>query len=255
MKAWFFVSFLPYNLAMRTNRDMNWEMMQKALASEASGKTAHTFSSRRTLFGIPSSLDEELASIAQESTKQCAENMEGGNGLEDEGRNAKPKDKPTVVRHPLEPVFDANSRVLVLGTMPSPKSRETGFYYNHPQNRFWPVMARLFSCEVPATNAEKRALALGHNIALWDVLAQCEIEGAKDGTIARCIPNDVARITSSAPIQAVFCTGAKAYELYGKHCEPQTQMEAVKLPSTSSANASYSLDRLVDAYREILEHL
>lgn len=96
---------------------------------------------------------------------------------------------PERVAHPLRPVFDQRSRVLVLGTMPSPKSRETGFYYNHPQNRFWKVMAALFDEPLPASNDEKRALALRHGIALWDVLAECSIEGAADGTIAECVPD------------------------------------------------------------------
>ena len=115
---------------------------------------------------------------------------------------------PERVAHPLRPVFDQRSRVLVLGTMPSPKSRETGFYYNHPQNRFWKVMAALFDEPLPASNDEKRALALRHGIALWDVLAECSIEGAADGTIAECVPNDLRLILDQAQVEAVFCTAA-----------------------------------------------
>ncbi len=156
------------------------------------------------------------------------------------------------VAHPLDPVFDERSRVLVLGTMPSPASRATGFYYGHPQNRFWKVMAALFDEPLPATNDERRDLALRHGIALWDVLAECSIEGASDGSIGACVPNDLARILDRAPIQAIFCTGAKAAELYGRHCEAAAGRPCVRLPSTSPANASFSLDRLVEAYRAIV---
>lgn len=157
--------------------------------------------------------------------------------------------------HPLEPVFDERSRVLVLGTMPSPKSREAGFFYGHPQNRFWRVLAALFDEPVARTNERRRDQLLRHHIALWDVLASCEIEGASDASIAQPEPNDLARITDTAPIEAVFCTGAKAFELYGRLCEQACSIPAVKLPSTSPANAAARLDDLVEAYRAILPHL
>lgn len=162
--------------------------------------------------------------------------------------------EPALVRHTIDPVFDADSRVLMLGTMPSPKSRESGFYYGHPQNRFWKVMAALFDEPVPETNDQKRSLALHHGVALWDVLSECTIEGASDGTIADCVPNNIGSILAKAPIQAVFCTGAKAAELYGKYCEPQTGMACTRLPSTSPANAAKSLEQLVEAYRAILPY-
>ena len=158
------------------------------------------------------------------------------------------------MRHTIDPVFDTDSRVLLLGTMPSPKSRETGFYYGHPQNRFWKVMAALFDEPVPEGNGQKRDLALRHGVALWDVLLECTIEGASDGTIADCVPNDVGSILAKAPIQAIFCTGAKAAELYGRYCEPQTDVACTRLPSTSPANAAKSLDQLVEAYRAILPY-
>lgn len=158
------------------------------------------------------------------------------------------------VRHTIDPVFDERSRVLVLGTMPSPKSRETGFYYGHPQNRFWKVMAALFGEPLPVTNDEKRDLALRHGVALWDVLAECTIEGASDGSIADCVPNDIGSLFARAPIEAVFCTGAKAAELYTKHCEVQTHLACTRLPSTSPANAAKSLEQLVEDYRAILPY-
>ena len=159
------------------------------------------------------------------------------------------------VSHPFDPIFDERSRVLILGTMPSPKSRETGFYYGHPQNRFWRVLAELFD-EPPATTVErKRAMLLRHHIALWDVLATCDIAGASDASIAGEQPNDLSVVLDAAPIEAVFCTGAKAAELYAAHCEAKTGLACVKLPSTSPANAQAKLDDLVQAYRAMIPHL
>lgn len=156
------------------------------------------------------------------------------------------------VVHTIEPVFDARSRVLVLGTMPSPASRDAGFYYGHPRNRFWPVMASLFGeQEVPRGVEGRRTFALRHRVALWDVLASCTIHGASDASIADPVPNDLRRILDAAPIVAVFATGSKAWNLYRRFCEPATGVSAIKLPSTSPANASWSLERLVEAYRPV----
>ena len=121
--------------------------------------------------------------------------------------------------------------MLVLGTMPSPRSREGGFYYGHPRNRFWNVLAELFDEPVPATNERKRDFALRHHIALWDVLAACDIEGASDASIANAQANDLGRVLEAAPIEAVFCTGAKAAELYARLSEDATGMPATRLPS------------------------
>lgn len=161
----------------------------------------------------------------------------------------------THVEHPLDPVFDERSRVLVLGTMPSPKSREVGFYYGHPQNRFWRVLAELFDEPVATTNDWRRDQLLRHHIALWDVLASCDIEGASDVSIANAQPNDLSRIFDTAPIEAVFCTGAKSAELYKRHCEAVTGVPAVRLPSTSPANAATRFEDLIDAYGAMLPHL
>lgn len=162
--------------------------------------------------------------------------------------------KRQTVFHTLEPVFDEHSRVLILGTMPSPRSRETGFYYNHPQNRFWRVMAAVLGEELPASNAEKKALVLRHGIALWDVLASCEIKGAGDASIRAPIPNDLDRILGAADIQTIFTTGQKAAELYRRWLLPRTGREAVALPSTSPANARMRLEELIEAYRPIASH-
>lgn len=159
------------------------------------------------------------------------------------------------VIHPIGPVYDGHSRILILGTMPSPKSREAGFYYSHPRNRFWPVLAALFQEKTPENNAEKRALVLRHGIALWDVLASCEIAGAQDTSIKNPVVNPIETLLARTGIQAVFTTGQKAYQLYCRYCFPRTGIEAKPLPSTSPANAATSLERLAKAYQAILDAL
>lgn len=157
--------------------------------------------------------------------------------------------------HSIPPTYDERSRVLVLGSLPSPKSREYGFNYGHPRNRFWQVLAQLTDEPIPDTVDRKRDFCLRYHIALWDVVAECDIEGASDASIRNAVPNDLAKIVSYAPIEAVFCTGAKAYELYNKlGCEQACGIPAVKLPSTSPANAKATLEELVTAYACILEH-
>ena len=158
----------------------------------------------------------------------------------------------TTVTHEIQPVFDSRSRVLLLGTMPSPASREQGFYYGHPQNRFWRVLAAIFNEPAPRTIEEKRDMLLRHHIALWDVLASCEIEGASDASIRDAQPNDLARIFDVADIRAVFATGTKAGELYHKLVEPTLGVPCTTLPSTSPANAKMKLDDLADAYGKAL---
>ena len=157
------------------------------------------------------------------------------------------------VEHGIEPVFDGRSRVLVLGTMPSPASREAAFFYGHPRNRFWPVLAALFDEPVPESNAERADLLLRHHIALWDVLASCDIRGASDASIENARPNDLTRILDAAPIERIFCTGATSARLYQRLCEAECGMPAVQLPSTSPANAAWSLPRLVEAYRPVAD--
>lgn len=158
----------------------------------------------------------------------------------------------THVIHEIKPVYNKNSRVLLLGTMPSPKSRETGFFYGHPQNRFWKVLALLFDEPTPETIEEKRDLCLRHHIALWDVVSSCDIEGASDASIKNAKPNDLAQILNAAPIQAVFTTGTKAGQLYKKLCEPVTSIPCTVLPSTSPANSRVSLSELCATYKQAL---
>lgn len=150
-------------------------------------------------------------------------------------------------------MFDSRSEVLVLGTMPSPKSREAAFFYGHPQNRFWRVLAALFDEPVPEDNAERADLLLRRHIALWDVLASCDIAGASDASIANARPNDLSCILGEAPVRRVFCTGAAAARHYARLCEEACGLRAEKLPSTSPANAAWSLPCLVEAYRPIAE--
>lgn len=157
--------------------------------------------------------------------------------------------------HSIEPVFDAESRVLILGTMPSPKSREVQFYYGHPQNRFWRVLAAVLGEEVPRSVPEKKAMLLRHRIALWDVLAECEIAGASDSSIRNPVANDLSVILDHAPVQAVFTTGATAWKLYTRLQKPHTGIEAVRLPSTSPANCAVKMEALTEAYKAILPWL
>lgn len=156
--------------------------------------------------------------------------------------------------HSIPPTYDERSRVLVLGSLPSPQSREAGFNYGHPHNRFWRVMAALSDEPVPTTTERRRDFCLRHHIALWDVVAEADIEGASDASIRNAKPNPLTRITQAAPIEAVFCTGAKSYDLYRKLCEADVGMPAIKLPSTSPANASCGFDALVEAYAGIFQH-
>ena len=156
------------------------------------------------------------------------------------------------IQHPFPPLYDGNSRILILGSFPSVKSREQRFFYGHPQNRFWRVMAGVLGCETPKDIPEKREMLLRNAIALWDSIARCEIEGSSDASIGQVIPNDLTPIFSAADIRQVFCNGKKSWEMYHRYIEPQTMRGAICLPSTSPANAAWTLDRLIDAWSVIL---
>jgi TDG/mug DNA glycosylase family protein len=156
------------------------------------------------------------------------------------------------VEHKIPPVYDENSRVLILGSMPSPKSREAGFYYGHPRNRFWKVLGAVFDVELEGKpQKEKRGFLLSHGIALWDVLSSCMIKGASDGSIRAPKPNDINKILSAAPIGKIFTTGGTAHMLYEKLCYPVTWVKAIPLPSPSPANCRISFEELVKEYRQI----
>ena len=157
--------------------------------------------------------------------------------------------------HPIPPLYDADSRVLILGSFPSVKSRETAFFYGHPQNRFWRVLARVLGCEVPVCISEKSAMLHAHHIALWDVIASCDISGSSDSSIQNAVPNDLSPILNTAKIQAVFCNGTTSFHLYEHYLLPVTGMQAVRLPSTSPANASFSLERLTEQWQAVAAYL
>ena len=159
----------------------------------------------------------------------------------------------THVTHNFPPLFAPDSRALILGSIPSPKSREQAFFYGHPQNRFWPVLAAVFGEPAPQTIEDKRSLALRHHIAMWDTLAACDIRGASDTSIRNPVPNDLPWLIAQTRVRAVFCTGTTSYKYYKKLCQPQTGIEAVCLPSTSPANAAWSKERLIQAYSVIAQ--
>ncbi len=154
--------------------------------------------------------------------------------------------------HPIPPLFDKNSRVLILGSFPSVKSREAKFFYGHPQNRFWRVLAALTNSSLPHTIAEKTELVLNHHFALWDSIGSCTITGSSDSSIRDVVPNDLSVILDHAPIERIFCNGAASLDSYRRYIEPLIHRPALLLPSTSPANAAWTLERLIDAWRVIL---
>lgn len=156
------------------------------------------------------------------------------------------------VSHTFPPVYDAESTILILGSFPSVKSREMNFYYGHPQNRFWKVLARILGVSVPQTIAEKKELLLSHKIAVWDVIESCTITGSSDTSIRNVVVNDFTEILANSAIETIYVNGTKAYELYHKYAEKKTGRQAVKLPSTSPANAAWSLERLCKEWGEKL---
>ncbi len=154
--------------------------------------------------------------------------------------------------HPIEPTYDKNSRILILGSFPSVKSREMMYFYGHPQNRFWKVVAALYKEEVPMTVQERRRFLLRNRIAAWDSIHQCTIIGSSDSSIRDVVPNDLSPILETAKIEQIYCNGKKSLEMYHKYIEPATGREAVALPSTSPANAAWSLEKLITAWSVIL---
>lgn len=153
------------------------------------------------------------------------------------------------IEHPIPPLYGPDSRVLILGSFPSVKSREAQFFYGHPQNRFWKVLAALCEAEVPANVEEKKTLVLSHGFALWDVIASCEIVGSSDSSIKDVIPNDLRPILEGSLVDRIFCNGGISYKLYEKYIRSVIGIPAVCLPSTSPANAAWSLERLTQAWK------
>ena len=153
--------------------------------------------------------------------------------------------------HTIAPVFDENSRILILGSFPSVKSRETQFFYGHPQNRFWKTLAAVTGNACPQTIEEKKEFLLDNRIAVWDVIKSCDIEGSADSSIKNVVPNDFTEILQTAGIRRIYANGTTSYNLYKKYCEKVTNREIIKLPSTSPANAQFSLERLISAWSVI----
>ena len=160
-----------------------------------------------------------------------------------------------VVCHPIAPVFDECSKILILGSFPSVKSREAAFFYGHPQNRFWKVVSAVLGVDCLVSVEEKKRMLLQNRIALWDVIASCRIEGSSDSSIRDAVPTDLHTIMNTAGIRAVFCNGQTAFRLYARYQEKETGIPAIALPSTSPANAAYGLDRLVECWKAILPYL
>lgn len=154
------------------------------------------------------------------------------------------------VVHTFEPIYNEQSQILILGSFPSVKSRENNFYYGHPKNRFWKVLSMVCEDELPVTIEEKKKFLLRHHIAIWDVIASCDIIGSSDSSIRNVVVNDMERILRVAKIRAIYANGGKAYELFLKYCKEEGQPPLRKLPSTSPANAAWSIERLAEAWKE-----
>ncbi len=156
-----------------------------------------------------------------------------------------------MVTHPIPPVFDRHSKVLILGSFPSVKSREVQFFYGHPQNRFWKVTSAVFDATEPHTIEDKKDFLLSHGIAVWDVIASCDITGSSDSSIKNAVPNDLTKILDIAKIQTIFVNGKTAEKFYNKYIKDAIGREAICLPSTSPANAAWSVERLTEVWKQI----
>lgn len=161
-------------------------------------------------------------------------------------------DEYTHIKHGFEPIYDKNSKILILGTLPSVRSRENAFYYGHPQNRFWRLTALLLNEKTPVSTEEKTHMLLKHNIALWDVIAECDIIGSSDASIKNVVPADLSIIIKNSRIERIYANGGTAQRLYNKYQKQSCGLDIIPLPSTSPANAAWSLERLAEKWKEIL---
>lgn len=161
----------------------------------------------------------------------------------------------THITHTFEPVFDKHSKILILGSLPSVKSREQGFYYGHPQNRFWKVLAALTQKPVPQSINDKKEFLLAAHIAVWDVVQQCDIIGSSDASIKNAAPTDLQRVLEKCNIKAIFANGNTSARLYNKLQKPITDRDIITLPSTSPANAAFSLEKLLGSWKSLLDYL
>lgn len=157
------------------------------------------------------------------------------------------------ISHTFPPVYDDKSKILILGSFPSVKSREEGFYYGHPRNRFWKVLSAICGCDEPDTIDAKKIMLLKNQIAIWDVIDSCDIKGSSDSSIKNVIPADIKGLVEKTKIQKIYANGKTAEKLYCKHIKPLTGMGIVALPSTSPANAASSLEDLVEMWRKAIK--
>ena len=157
-----------------------------------------------------------------------------------------------MISHPFPPVFDENSRILILGSFPSVKSREAMFFYGHPQNRFWRVLGSVLGKDVPTDIPGRKQFLLDNNIALWDVIASCDITGSSDSSVKNVVPNDLRVILDAAPIEVIFVNGKTAEKYYNQYIKDSIGCEAVCLPSTSPANAAWGIERLTEAWQKVV---
>lgn len=155
------------------------------------------------------------------------------------------------IQHTFAPIYDEQSEILILGSFPSVKSRENQFYYGHPQNRFWKVVSKVLNVKIPETIEEKKQMLLDNHIAIWDVIASCSIQGSSDTSIKDVVVNDFSEILDNSSVKRIFVNGGKAYELYHKYAEKETGIKAIKLPSTSPANAAWNVDKLCESWKII----
>ena len=158
-----------------------------------------------------------------------------------------------MLTHPINPVYDKNSKILILGSFPSVKSREAGFFYGHPQNRFWRVLSMVYGVEMPVTIEEKKVFLLENEIAVWDVIKSCDITGSSDSSIKNVVPNDLNVILEHSSVERIFVNGKKAEQLYNRYIKDVIGREAVCLPSTSPANAAWSVEKLVEVWSKELD--
>lgn len=157
--------------------------------------------------------------------------------------------------HPLNPLFDEKSKILILGSFPSVKTREQGFFYGHPQNRFWKILASILNEKIPAEIPEKRKMLIKNKIAIYDTIYQCDIIGSSDSSIKNVMPSDLSKIIKNSNIKQIFCNGGTSYKYFQKYHEKILNMKAIKLPSSSSANARYRIDDLVGQWSIIIKYL
>jgi len=155
--------------------------------------------------------------------------------------------------HTIKPIVDSTSKILIVGTFPSVKSREANFYYHNPQNRFWKVISSLVDEPVPTSIEAKTEMLLKHNIAVWDVIYSCDITGSSDNSIQNVVPNDIQKLLQETDIKHIYANGSKADDLYMRYCFASTGLATIKLPSTSPANATYTLEQLIDCWRREIQ--